>query len=197
MLLRVDPSNSSRLWKLFGSGFPSTPQGATGWACFPGPVYPNATDPGCRSGGDCDKELGGCLFELISDPTEHVDVAASEGDAMQSMVARLGALQAALFTPDRGQKDDRACEQVAANGGFYGPWLFLEEGGSAALKSDDSSAFEVRMVTGNGNASRWWKETETDRIVAVGFREGVCLLFWCLGFRGWAPDWSSLTSERA
>ena len=59
VLLRVDPSNSSRLWKLFGSGFPSTPQGATGWACFPGPVYPNATDPGCRSGGDCDKELGG------------------------------------------------------------------------------------------------------------------------------------------
>jgi hypothetical protein len=58
-----------KLWKLFGSGFPGTPQGSTGWACFPGPHYPNATDPSCHSGGDCDKELGGCLFELASDPT--------------------------------------------------------------------------------------------------------------------------------
>ena len=126
VLLRVDTTNSSRLWKLFGSGFASTPQGATGWACFPGPVYPNATDPGCHFGGNCDKELGGCLFELNSDPTEHIDLAESEGAVLQSMVARLGALQASLFTPDRGQKDERACERVVANGGFYGPWLFLD-----------------------------------------------------------------------
>ena len=126
VLLRVDPTNSSRLWKLFGSGFTSTPQGATGWACFPGPVYPNATNPGCRSDGNCDKELGGCLFELNSDASEHADVAAIEDEVMKSMIARLGALQASLFTPDRGQMDERACEQVLANGGFYGPWLFLE-----------------------------------------------------------------------
>jgi hypothetical protein len=131
VLLRVDRANSSRLWKLFASGFTSTPQGATGWACFPGPIYPNATDPGCRSSGNCDRDLGGCLFELSSDPTEHVDVAGSEGVVLQSMIKRLGALQASLFTPDRGQKDERACERVVANGGFYGPWLFLDGGGTS------------------------------------------------------------------
>ena len=58
-----------KIWKILSGYFPSTPQGATGWACFPGPHYPNGTDPSCHSGGNCDKELGGCLFELISDPT--------------------------------------------------------------------------------------------------------------------------------
>ena len=116
-------TSTTALWKLFGDDFPSTPQGATGWACFPGPHYPNATDPGCKSGGNCDKKLGGCLFELNSDPTEHVDVATTESEAMKTMRARLAELQATLFTPDRGSKDPRACEQVAKNGGFYGPWL--------------------------------------------------------------------------
>ena len=74
-------------------------------------------------GGDCDKKLGGCLFNLGSDPTEHVDVAATERAAREAMLARLAALQATLFKPDRGSKDPRACEQVVRNGGFYGPWL--------------------------------------------------------------------------
>ena len=126
VLLRVDPTNASRLWKLFGTDFPGTPQGSTGWACFPGPQYPNATDPSCHSGGGCDKELGGCLFELRSDPTEHVDLAASASHAevLRGLVGRLGELQASLFNPDRGAKDPRACDVARSRyGGFYGPWL--------------------------------------------------------------------------
>jgi len=125
----TDATNSTaananlKLWKIFGSGFPSTPQGATGWACFPGPFYPNATNPGCNSGGDCDKSLGGCLFELYGDATEHLNLAASEADVMRMMVSRLAALQPSIFSPDRGQADQAACLQVNKNGGFYGPWL--------------------------------------------------------------------------
>ena len=61
------------------------------------------------------------MFELNSDASEHADVAAIEHEVMKSMIARLGALQASLFTPDRGQMDERACEQVLANGGFMVP----------------------------------------------------------------------------
>ena len=111
------------MWKLLSNEWPSTPQGATGWACFPGPVYPNATDPSCHMRGGCDKELGGCLFELASDPTEHVDVAATEPAALAMLKARMAAMQPLLFQPDRGSKDERACDQVRLNGGFYGPWI--------------------------------------------------------------------------
>ena len=116
---------SLKLWKIFGSGFPSTPQGATGWACFPGPFYPNGTNPGCNAGGDCDKAVGGCLFELYGDETEHVNLADSEGGVMKMMVARLAALQPSIFNPDRGKADQAACAQVSKNGGFYGPWVHL------------------------------------------------------------------------
>ena len=73
--------------------------------------------------GGCDKELGGCLFELASDPTEHVDVAATEPAALAMLKARMAAMQPLLFQPDRGSKDERACDQVRLNGGFYGPWI--------------------------------------------------------------------------
>ena len=117
------PTRSRKLWKLFSTAWPSTPQGATGWACFPGPVYPNATSPSCGMRGECDKELGGCLFDLASDPTEHTDVAATEPAALARLTARIAALLPALFQPDRGSKDERACDQVTLNGGFYGPWV--------------------------------------------------------------------------
>ena len=43
---------------------------------------------------------------------------------LASMVGRLTALQGSLFSPDRGAKDERACEAAVTRwGGFYGPWL--------------------------------------------------------------------------
>ena len=62
---------------------PGTPQGATGWGCFPGPVYPNGSDPECRTGGNCSKALGGCLFELVSEYGSP-DIAASREHAFRS-----------------------------------------------------------------------------------------------------------------
>ena len=45
---------------------------------------------------------------------------------MKGMLARLGALQATLFNPDRGSADPAACETAKSRwGGFYGPWLQL------------------------------------------------------------------------
>jgi hypothetical protein len=43
--------------------------------------------------------------------------------ALAIVSQRLQQLQSSIFLPDRGTADPRACEQVKANGGYYGPWL--------------------------------------------------------------------------
>ena len=74
---------------------------------------------------DCDAaEGGGCLYELTSDPTEHVNLAAQMPDQLKAMRARLAALNAGNYSPDRGKGDPQSC--VVAEGrykGFYGPWI--------------------------------------------------------------------------
>ena len=38
------------------------------------------------------------------------------------MQAQLTAANAGIFSPDRGGPDPRACAQVKANGGYWGPF---------------------------------------------------------------------------
>jgi len=105
----------------------------SGWV---GPAYPNATGrqplpnlgrryPPPRFGTwafDCG--VGGCLYELTADPTEHHDLAASMPAVTKRMRARLDELNQRLYSPDRGKGDPAAC-QVAEErfGGFYGPFV--------------------------------------------------------------------------
>ena len=50
---------------------------------------------------------------------------ATPPDVLAKMQARLAALNAGNFEPDRGTGDVAACAQARRNGGFYGPWFDL------------------------------------------------------------------------
>ena len=67
---------------------------------------------------------GGCLFNIFTDPTEHVDVAAAHPDIVSEMMTRIVALQASAFGPDRGKDDGTACDAAVNKWkGFWGPFL--------------------------------------------------------------------------
>ena len=63
--------------------------GLSGWQ---GPVYPNSTSPDndpSEQSIDC---TNGCLFDVVNDPTEHVDLASSLPEVVAAMTARLSEL---------------------------------------------------------------------------------------------------------
>jgi len=66
---------------------------------------------------------GGCLFNILSDPTEHDDVAAAHPAIVAEMYARIEELQASAFGPARGVNDGAACRAATHKwGGFWGPF---------------------------------------------------------------------------
>jgi hypothetical protein len=70
------------------------------YATWTGERYPNATSPAHRPGdanADC-ATPGGCLFDVVADPTEHVDVAAAHPDIVAAMKARLGELAKGFYS---------------------------------------------------------------------------------------------------
>jgi arylsulfatase B len=115
-------------WKLVAGKLDS----GAGWA---GPVYPNASSPDSdpfNVGLDCSGgPSGACLFDVVTDPTEHVDVAAAHPAKVTQLTAALAAYaqsfysNADVLTPacPPGTPGDCAC-WTAANvfGGYLGPW---------------------------------------------------------------------------
>ena len=96
--------DGERLWKLL--------VGRESQAVWQGPEFPNATTatqpPAEKMFGDCGFAPG-CLFELRSDPTEHVDVAAAHPDVVARLQARLSSANATVFAPLR-PRSAKACE---------------------------------------------------------------------------------------
>eukprot|EP01060_Flectonema_neradi_P013213 TRINITY_DN19993_c0_g1_i1.p1 TRINITY_DN19993_c0_g1~~TRINITY_DN19993_c0_g1_i1.p1 ORF type:complete len:521 (+),score=89.88 TRINITY_DN19993_c0_g1_i1:50-1612(+) len=96
--------------------------------CFwQGVVYPNKTtdhsnEPDCTCGEE------GCLFNIISDPGEHIDLKDSLPDVHAKMLAR--AQQLDLESIEYGRdpnwrgviNETLACEQMVKNGGYWGPY---------------------------------------------------------------------------
>ena len=103
--------------------------GALGQNIWSGPVSPNGTTWNdvpyhCGIPSSPPVGKGGCLFNVLSDPTEHDDVAASNPAIVQAMYARILELQQTAFTPNRGSDDGSACR--AALGKWqqrWGPFL--------------------------------------------------------------------------
>jgi arylsulfatase B len=104
--------------------------GETGQNIWTGPYYPNASTKwddvpyhcGVPSSPPVGK--GGCLFNVLSDPNEHDDVAAQHPDIVQEMYARILELQATAFSPNRGVVQPEACEAALNTyGGFWGPFI--------------------------------------------------------------------------
>jgi len=65
-----------------------------------------------------------CLFNVLSDPTEHDNVASAQPAIVKEMAARLAQLTDGVFAPDRGQPaTDLACKASADKwSGFVGPF---------------------------------------------------------------------------
>ena len=81
-------------------------------AIWTGPEYPNSTTaklpPAEAVFDDCGFEEG-CLFELRSDPSEHLNLASSHPEVVSQLRARLATSNATVFAPHR-PRSPRACE---------------------------------------------------------------------------------------
>lgn len=96
-----------------------------GWT---GPVHPNISQPwdsfadtiNC-SWSPPDSKFG-CLFDVVSDPTEHVDLAPSRPDLARDLYADLLDAETRFYDPDRGQPDIRGC-LLANQSGWWQPFL--------------------------------------------------------------------------
>ena len=87
------------------------PKSAAGW---------QAGDEGVQ----CTCGEVGCLFDLVADPHETKDVAAAQPQLMKELRARLEAVRATVYAPDRGPLEQAACDVIDDRyGGFWGPWL--------------------------------------------------------------------------
>jgi arylsulfatase I/J len=115
-------------------------------ATWSGPNYPNSSsvnnpvDPGpkllCPTG---------CLFDVVADITEHVDVAAQHPDVVASMTARLKVLSQSFFDNSDDFTATSVCPPGVVNasspcacwaalnvwGGYFGPWAWGANSSSA------------------------------------------------------------------
>ena len=90
----------------------------SGWT---GPHSPNTTTKDKNVVENCGD---GCLFNIKSDPTEHVNLATKMPDVLEEMQKKLKKYQKTFFSPDRGGKMPEACDAALNKyDGFWGPYL--------------------------------------------------------------------------
>ena len=65
----------------------------------------------------------GFLFDLDADPGETTDVSDKHPDIIAELKAKMVEYRTGVYAPYRGDIEVAAQEQVAKNGGFWGPWL--------------------------------------------------------------------------
>jgi arylsulfatase I/J len=107
------------LWKLLINEVPMD--------AWQGPSFPNTTDPADWGTSpefafaDC---ANGCLYNILTDPSEHVNLAAEHPDRLQALRELAGAYNGTVFSPNRG-KPQRACCTTAqtTHKNFWGPFL--------------------------------------------------------------------------
>merc|ERR1712228_372092 len=87
--------------------------------------YPNGTQ-GEPNSIDCGNVTnGGWLFNIIPDPTEHVDIVneTENEELVISLRQRYTELMKTKYNESFGEPDPECCIQMQKNGGFWGPWL--------------------------------------------------------------------------
>ena len=92
-----------------------------GWT---GPQYPNQTKPagGINTVQYCGDT--GCLYNIMEDPEERVNLAKKEPETLRMMREKLAKYQATHFNPDRGTIWPGACHTALNTyGGFWGPFV--------------------------------------------------------------------------
>ena len=88
----------------------------SGWC---GETHPNLTAP-WDSFADVavctTKAKPGCLFDVLADPSERHDLAATMPAKRDELLRKLRDAEPSWFNPDRGEPDPRACEIAKATG---------------------------------------------------------------------------------
>lgn len=91
-----------------------------GWT---GPHYPNTTNP--KGGIEAVEHCGdGCLYNIIDDPEERVNLAKKMPDKLKDMQEKLKEAMKTYFNPDRGKFWPQSCNVFKKEyKGFWGPFL--------------------------------------------------------------------------
>lgn len=97
--------------------------GPVAHAFWTGPLQPNGTATP-EASEDCGTvDAPRCLYNVLDDPTEHVNLAAAQPAILRQLAARIAELQRGVFDPDRGAPDPLACNYTATKWrGFVGPF---------------------------------------------------------------------------
>jgi len=90
----------------------------SGWT---GPQYPNNTGTivGPALLENC---IGGCLYNIIEDPTEHQELSSQFPTKKLELIARSKEILSTVYAPVRGPADVRACLVLVDTRGFFSPW---------------------------------------------------------------------------
>jgi len=107
------------IWKLLVNEIPMD--------VWTGPRFPNTTDPADwqQSPEFVFAHCGnGCLFNLSSDPSEHIDLAADFPHRLQHLRKLARGYNASVFSPNRGSPQRSACTTAqTTHKNFWGPFL--------------------------------------------------------------------------
>ena len=93
-------------------------------ATWSGPRFPNHTSHLVDFGKIAENCSAGCLYEVMSDPTEHHEISAAHPEIVAELQARLEAVEAKAWIPNRGTAMREACNR-SRYAGHYGPWIDL------------------------------------------------------------------------
>jgi arylsulfatase I/J len=89
--------------------------------------------PWSKEGDELDRHLwaedceDGCLFDVQSDPNETNDLKDALGDKFEELKNLLTEANKDLFTPDRGEEVVEACLHGMDIGGYYGPFVDIDD----------------------------------------------------------------------
>lgn len=92
-------------------------------SCTNNSQFPTGTPWNKQGPGVPCQTYNGFLFDLDADPYETTDVSAEHPDIIAALKARMVEYKKGVYAPYRGDIETAAQEQVAKNGGFWGPWL--------------------------------------------------------------------------
>jgi len=90
-------------------------------ALWTGPQSPNRSEVNWETVVDC---TSGCLFDIVADPSEYHDLAASNPSLVKDMLSRIREINQTVFSPRRGVRDPLGCDTaVHKYDGVWGPFL--------------------------------------------------------------------------
>ena len=87
--------------------------------------FPNGTIPELQSIDCGGVKNGGCFFDIMNDPTEHDDLInkSEYKQLIEEIRKKYIEMNNTTFSPNRGEPDNRCCDQIIINKGYWGPWL--------------------------------------------------------------------------